>query len=77
MSFLCIAAFLMVNTDKEINMINQVIGYIQKMFSSNKNEYGSRLEDYILSKHPTSITEIEYYTIQYDRYLQNNSWGFK
>ena len=58
-------------------MINQIIGYIQKMFNPNRNEYGSSLEDYILSKRPTSITEIEYYTIQYDRHLQNNSWSFK
>lgn len=60
-------------------MINQIIGYIQKMFNpnKNKNEYGSRLEDYILSKHPTTITEIELYTIQFDRSITENSWGIK
>ena len=58
-------------------MINQLIGYIQKMFSTNKNEYGTDLEKYILSKRPTTITEIEFYTLKFDRSLTENSWGIK
>ena len=58
-------------------MINQIIGYIQKMFSPNKNEYGSKLEEYILSKHPTTVTEIEFYTMQFDRKMTENIWGIK
>lgn len=67
----------MVNTDRKNNMINQLISHIRKMLSLTKNEYGTELERYILSKRPTSIEEIEFYTTQYDRRLTENVRWFR
>lgn len=50
-------------------MINQIISYIQKMFATveKPQTYGSALEEYIVSKNPTSTHDVEYHTRQFDQ----------
>lgn len=53
-----------------------MIGYIQKMFSDFKKPqtYGSELEQYIVSKNPTSAAEIDHWTRQFDRNHTTKGW---
>jgi hypothetical protein len=58
-------------------LLTPMIGYIQKMFSDFKKPqtYGSELEQYIVSKNPTSAAEIDHWTRQFDRNQSNKGWS--
>jgi hypothetical protein len=49
-------------------MFKSLSNYIQKMFQNTKEPqtYGSALEQYIVSKNPQTIYEVEYWTRQFD-----------
>ena len=59
-------------------MINQVIGYIQKMFSTDNqaNCYGTALEAYIVSRNPQTVEDIELLTREFDQHLFDKKWSF-
>lgn len=55
-------------------MLNQLVAYFTKMFNTPKQAtYGSELEQYIVSKGPQSVAEIDHWTRQFDR-EQQRSW---
>lgn len=56
-----------------------IIAYINKFFNQSspafsQNEYSRELEQYIVSRNPSSIAEIEHLTRQFDRTLSNKVW---
>lgn len=50
---------------KQLKM-KKLIKYIQKMFTKS-TKYGSDLENYINSKHPTSSADVEHWERQYQQ----------
>lgn len=55
-------------------MLNQLAAYFNKMFDMQKSStYGSELEQYIVSKRPQSVAEIDHWTRQFDR-EQQRGW---
>jgi hypothetical protein len=57
-------------------LISTIIAYFAKLFKQvNKSgTYGSELEQYISSKNPGSVAEIEFWTTKYDRNATTRSW---
>jgi hypothetical protein len=53
-----------------------IIAYFNGLFKRvDKNStYGSELEQYIVSKNPGSVAEIEFWTTQYDRNVTKRNW---
>ena len=49
-------------------MLSQLAAYFTKMFDTQKHsQYGSELEQYIVSKRPQSVAEIDHWTRQFDK----------
>jgi hypothetical protein len=45
------------------------------MFDTQKHsQYGSELEQYIVSKHPQSVAEIDHWTRQFDKNQTQQGW---
>jgi hypothetical protein len=40
------------------------------------NHYGSKLENYIISRNPKSLADVEAYTLEYERKLANEHFKF-
>lgn len=55
-------------------MLIQKIAEYFKSFTESSQDYRSGLEQFILSKNPTSIEDVEYWTRQFDLKIQNNKW---
>jgi len=53
-----------------------MIAYIAKQIKrvEQPTTYGSELEQYIVSKRPTSVAEIEHWTRQYDKNTTHRGW---
>ena len=61
-----------------INMLaTPIIAYIHKMFAhfQKPQSYGSELETYISSKHPTTVAEVEHWTKEFDKRQTSSIWG--
>lgn len=55
-------------------MLHKITEYFNKIFDMQKQPtYGSELEQYIVSKGPQSVAEIDHWTKQYDR-EQQRGW---
>ena len=57
----------MVNTEKEkimSQLMTKLLERLAEMFPG--QDYQSRLENYIASKHPQSVGDVEYWQRQYD-----------
>lgn len=62
-------------THKGHTMLTSIIAYLNNMFKqSNTNTYGSELEQYIVSKCPTSAAEIDHWTKQFDHTRNTKGW---
>lgn len=56
-------------------MLSQLIAYFNKMFDTQKHSaYGSELEQYIVSKGPQSVAEIDHWTRQFDKNQTQRGW---
>lgn len=56
-------------------MLTSIIAYLSNMFKqSDASTYGSELEQYIVSKSPTSAAEIDHWTKQFDHTRNTRSW---
>jgi hypothetical protein len=56
-------------------MLTQLSSYFSKMFDTQKHsQYGSELEQYIVSKHPQSVAEIDHWTRQFDKNQTQQGW---
>jgi len=56
-------------------MLTSIIAYLSNMFKqSDTTTYGSELEQYIVSKCPTSAAEIDHWTKQFDHTRNTRSW---
>jgi len=63
--FYCVAASLMVNTEKEKHkMLITIFKRFTRLFANN---YQTRLDSYIESRRPTSVAEVEYLERQYSK----------
>jgi len=53
-----------------------IIAYFNGLFKrvDNPSTYGSELEQYIVSKNPGSLAEIEFWTKQFDRSATKRNW---
>jgi hypothetical protein len=53
-----------------------IIAYFNSLFKrvDKPSTYGSELEQYIVSKNPGSVAEIEFWTTQYDRSATKRNW---
>lgn len=58
-------------------MLTSIIAYIANQLKrvEQPTTYGSELEQYIVSKNPTSAAEIDHWTRQYDRNQSNKGWS--
>ena len=55
-------------------MLSQLAAYFNKMFDTpTQSTYGSELEQYIVSKSPQSVAEIDHWTRQFDK-QQQKGW---
>lgn len=56
-------------------MLTELIAYFSKIFARQKHsEYGSDLEQYIVSKCPQSVAEIDHWTRQFDKNQTQKGW---
>jgi hypothetical protein len=55
-------------------MLIQKIAEYFKSATNSPQSYRSGLEQFILSKNPTSIEDVEYWTRQFDLKIQTNKW---
>jgi hypothetical protein len=57
-------------------LISTIIAYFAELFKrvDKPGTYGSELEQYIVSKNPGSVAEIEFWTTQYDRNTTKRGW---
>lgn len=56
-------------------MLSQLAGFFNKLFNSqDQSTYGSELEQYIVSKSPTSAAEIDHWTKQFDHARNSKGW---
>ena len=55
-------------------MLIQKIAEYFKSATNSPQSYRSGLERFILSKNPTSIEDVEYWTRQFDLKIQTNKW---
>ena len=56
-------------------MLNQLAAYFNKIFNTpGQSAYGSELEQYIVSKCPTSAAEIDHWTKQFDHTRNTKGW---
>ena len=56
-------------------MLSQLSAYFNKMFDTPKQStYGSELEQYIVSKRPQSVAEIDHWTRQFDKNQTQKGW---
>ena len=66
MRFCCGATYIMVNTEKEkimSELMTKLLERLTEMFP--KQDYQTRLEQYITSHAPTSAADVEHYERQY------------
>ena len=54
-------------------MLNQLAEYFTRLFAA-QTTYGSELEQYIVSKGPQSVAEIDYWTKQFDNIRNRGGW---
>lgn len=56
-------------------MLNQLAAYFNKLFNTpTQSTYGSELEQYIVSKSPTTAAEIDHWTKQFDYTRNTKGW---
>lgn len=56
-------------------MLIAILTYLKQIFKqSDAGTYGSELEQYIVSKHPTSAAEIDHWTKQFDNTRNTKGW---
>jgi hypothetical protein len=60
-------------------MLNMIIAFLPQVLKKADNlkissSYKSELEKYIISKNPQSVSDIEYWTTQYDRKQARRNW---
>lgn len=58
-------------------LLTSMIAYLAeqiKRVEPPQTTYGSELEQYIVSKNPQSVAEVEFWTEQYDRKSTQRSW---
>ena len=57
-------------------LLTHMIAYISKQLKrvEQPTTYGSELEQYIISKRPSSVAEIEHWTRQYDKNTTHRGW---
>jgi len=61
---------------QETNMLKQLADYFNSLFTkfSEPETYGSQLEQYIVSHHPTNNAQVEHLEREFElRYLKRNS----
>ena len=56
-------------------MLTQIKKLLQRVFSPTTTSYQSDLERFIISKHPTSVAEIEHWTKVFDLYQRGGIYG--
>lgn len=58
-------------------LLTSMIAYIAKQIKrvEQPTTYGSELEQYIVSKNPTSAAEIDHWTRQFDRNQSHKGWS--
>ena len=55
-------------------MLTQLSEYFDRLFSLSKHsQYGNELEKFIVSKHPQSVEDVEYWTRRYE-YTEKKEW---
>lgn len=65
MRFCAVQHFLMVNTEKEkIMLVIKLLERLAEMFP--KQDYQSRLEQYLASRYPTCAADVELFTREYE-----------
>ncbi len=56
-------------------MLNHLAAYILNIFNRHAPTYGSELEQYIVSKRPQTVEEIDHWTRQFDQnQARNRGW---
>ena len=55
-------------------MLNQLAAYFNKLLNTKPATYGSELEQYIVSKSPQSVAEIDHWTKQFDNIRNRRGW---
>lgn len=56
-------------------LLTQLAAYFNKMFDKQgQATYGSELEQYIVSKRPQSVAEIDHWTKQFDKNQTQKGW---
>lgn len=56
-------------------MLTKLSNYLNKLFNAQgSSDYGSDLEQYIVSKCPTSAAEIDHWARQYDLSRNTKGW---
>lgn len=53
-------------------MLNHLAAYILNIFNRHAPTYGSELEQYIVSKRPQTVEEIDHWTRQFDQNQARN-----
>lgn len=56
-------------------MLTQIKELLQRVFSPTTTSYQSDLEKFIISKHPTSVAEIEHWTKVFDLHQRGGVYG--
>lgn len=67
---------LMVNTEKEKLMLNNLVAYIQKMFEPQQHTdtYGAALEAWIVRHNPQSPGDVDRLVREFDRQQARSGW---
>jgi hypothetical protein len=56
-------------------MLTRIAAYFNKLFNTQGHTpYGSELEQYIVSKSPQSVAEIDHWTKQFDKTQTQKGW---
>jgi hypothetical protein len=56
-------------------MLTQLKKYFTNLFDAQgQTTYGSELEQFIVSKHPQSTYDVEYWTAQFDKKQNEKGW---